>query len=167
MAGIVLAGVLPWACRTLLKERRPSMSESENEKITQDTFAAWNAHDAERYVEFISDDYVWESDAFPFPIRGREAVKTVMQMYFAAFPDIQFEIETTVASGNFVAKAWIATGTHKGEFLGVPATNKRVSLRGCTMIELKDGKIVKSTAYSDRMALMQQLGAMKSAAAAS
>jgi steroid delta-isomerase-like uncharacterized protein len=143
------------------------MSESENEKITQETFAAWNAHDPDRYVESITDDYVWESDSFPFPIRGRDAVKTVMKMYFAAFPDLKFEIEASVASGNHVAKAWIATGTHKGEFLGVPATNKPVSLRGCTMIELKDGKIVKSTAYTDRMALIQQLGVTKFAAAAS
>src|SRR5580698_801718 len=105
------------------------MSASENERITEETFAAWNAHDLERYVESITDDYVWESDSFPIPIRGREAVKTVMKMYFAAFPDMQFEIEATVASGNHVAKAWIATGTHKGEFLGVPATNKRVSVR--------------------------------------
>lgn len=142
------------------------MPESENEKITQETFAAWNAHDPERYVEWITDDYVWESDAFPFPIRGREAVKTVMKMYFAAFPDMQFEIEATVASGNHVVKAWIVTGTHKGDFLGVPATNKRVSVRGCTLIELRDGKIAKSVAYSDRMALMQQLGAMKFTAAA-
>jgi steroid delta-isomerase-like uncharacterized protein len=143
------------------------MPTSENERITDETFAAWNAHDPERYVEWIADDYVWESDSFPFPIKGREAVKTVMKMYFAAFPDIKFEIETSVASGNCVAKAWIATGTHKAEFLGVPATNKQVSVRGCTIIELKDGKIVKSTAYSDRMALMEQFGITKPAASAS
>jgi steroid delta-isomerase-like uncharacterized protein len=143
------------------------MSAFENERITKETFAAWNAHDPEAYVAHIADDYVWESEAFPKPVRGREEVKATMKAYFAAFPDMHLQVETSVVTDNYVVKAWIATGTHKGEFLGVPATNNRVSVRGCTVVEFKDGKVVKSTSYSDRMTLLEQLGALKSAAAAS
>jgi steroid delta-isomerase-like uncharacterized protein len=143
------------------------MPVSENERITQETFAAWNAHDPEAYAAHIADDYVWESESFPEPVRGKEAVKATMRANFAAFPDLHLEVETSVASDNHVAKTWIATGTHKGESLGVPATNKHVSVRGCTVVEIKDGRVVKSTSYSDRMTLLQQLGVLKSAAAAS
>jgi steroid delta-isomerase-like uncharacterized protein len=141
------------------------MSVVENERITQETFAAWNAHDPELYTAHVADDYVWESDWLPNPVRGPQEVKVAMQAYFTAFPDLRLDVETTIASDNVVAKTWTATGTHKGEFLGVPATNKHVSARGCTVVELEDGKVIKSTTYSDRMTLLKQLGVLKSVAA--
>ena len=58
-----------------------------------------------------------------------------------------------------MAVRWRATGTHKGEFNGIAPTNRQVNLRGCTVTEIKNGQVVKSASYSDRLTLLEQLGA--------
>jgi steroid delta-isomerase-like uncharacterized protein len=88
-----------------------------------------------------------------------------MAVYFTAFPDLRMDIDTTIAADNHVVICWTVSGTHEGEFMGVPATHKHASVRGCTVTELSDGKIVKSATYTDRMTLFNQLGLAKSASA--
>ena len=50
------------------------------------------------------------------------------------------------------------TGTHKGPLLGIPATNKKIDTHGCNVIELRNGKAVRSRLYADNATLFQQLG---------
>jgi len=142
------------------------MSETENRRIIEEAFAAFNAHDADRYVQHVADSYVWESDAFPAPVRGREATKQTLQMFFQGFPDLHLEIEQMITSGDFVVVRWQASGTHKGEFNGIAATNRSAKVRGCTVDEIRNGQVVKSSHYSDQLALLQQLGAAPGKAAA-
>jgi steroid delta-isomerase-like uncharacterized protein len=141
------------------------MSTADNIEIVKQAYAAWNAHDPDQYVQLIADDYVWDTDFFPAPVRGAEETKKAMSVYFTAFPDLRMDIETTIAADNHVVICWTVSGTHQGEFMGIPATHKNASVRGCTVTELRDGKIVKSATYSDRMTLFQQLGLAKSASA--
>ncbi len=79
-------------------------------------------------------------------------------MYFKAFPDLHFDVEQIITSGDYVVGRWRATGTHKGEFNGIEPTNRCVNARGCTVSEIKNGRFVKSATYSDQLALLQQLG---------
>jgi predicted ester cyclase len=65
-----------------------------------------------------------------------------METYLRAFPDLHLAIEQIVATGSFVITRWHATGTHRGELMGIAPTNKGGSVRGCTVNELKNGKIV-------------------------
>jgi steroid delta-isomerase-like uncharacterized protein len=145
------------------------MSETENRRVIEEAFAAFNAHDVDRYVEHLDESYVWESDAFPVPVRGQEAVKQTLQMYFRAFPDLRLEVEQIIVSGDYAVVRWIASGTHEGEFNGIAPTNRVAQSRGCTVDEIRNGLVVKSCQYSDQLALLQQLGAApgKAAAAAS
>jgi len=134
------------------------MSERDNQRLTEDQFAALNAHDLDRYVKNYADSYSWESDAFPTPVRGPEGVRQAMAVYFKAFPDLHFEVDQIIASGDYVVARWRATGTHRGEFNGIAPTNKLVSARGCTVSEIRNGRFAKSATYSDQLALLQQLG---------
>jgi steroid delta-isomerase-like uncharacterized protein len=142
------------------------MSEMENRRIVEDAIAALNAHDLDRYLKHHSDSYVWEFDAFPTPVRGLEAARQAIAAYFKSFPDLHFEIDQIIASGDYIVGRWRVTGTHKGEFNGIAATNKQVSNRGCTVSEIKNGQIIRSATYSDQLALLQQLGAVGKAARA-
>jgi steroid delta-isomerase-like uncharacterized protein len=81
-------------------------------------------------------------------------------MYFAAFPDLQYEIEQILAVGDYVVSRWRATGTHKGNFIGIPATNRSISARGCTVTEIRNGKAIRGRIYADNAALLQQIGAL-------
>ena len=134
------------------------MSETDNRRMIEDTFAALNAHDPDRYVKSLDDSYVTESDALPTPVHGPEGAKQVVVMYFKAFPDLHFKTEQIIASGDYVVVRWRATGTHKGEFNGISPTNRQVSSRGCTVTEIRNGHVVKSSMYSDQLAVLQQLG---------
>ena len=135
------------------------MSETENRQMVKEAFEALNAHDLDRYVKQLAEPYVWEADISPTPIRGPEGTKQAIAVFLKAFPDLHFETDQIIISGDYTAVRWRATGTHKGEFNGIAPTNRQVNLRGCTVTEIKGGQVVKSASYSDRLALLEQLGA--------
>ena len=142
------------------------MSEMDNRRVVEESISALNAHDLDRYLKYHANSFVWEFDAFPAPVRGLEGVKQAIAAYFKAFPDLHFEIDQIIASGDYVVTRWRVAGTHKGEFNGIAPTNRKVSGRGCTVSEIKNGQFVKSATYSDQLALLQQLGAVGKAAGA-
>jgi steroid delta-isomerase-like uncharacterized protein len=53
---------------------------------------------------------------------------------------------------------WSVSGTHKADYLGVPATGRRVELRGITVARFEDGRIANEVVYYDRLAVLEQLG---------
>lgn len=134
------------------------MSETENRQMIKEAFEALNAHDLNRYVKQLAESYVWEADISPTPIRGPEGAKQAVAVYFKAFPDLHFETDQVIVSGDSTVVRWRATGTHKAEFNGIAPTNRQVNLRGCMVTEIKNGQVVKSASYSDRLALLEQLG---------
>jgi len=87
-------------------------------------------------------------------------------MYVRAFPDLHIEIEQIFSSGDYVTLRWLATGTHGGELMGIAPTNRRAVTHGCTIDEIRDGKIVREWAYWDTGNLLRQLGVLPSPAAA-
>src|SRR5215207_5498285 len=78
----------------------------------------------------------------------------------AGLPDLQVTIEELVAEGDKVAVRRSYAGTHRGELLGIPATGKQVRISGISIFRLAGGKIAEHWEQLDRLALMQQLGAL-------
>jgi len=136
------------------------MNEQENIELARKQIAAFNAHNIDEYVSRIDESYVGESESPLSPVRGRDGVRKVLQLLFGAFPDLELEIEQILASGDFVMGRYRATGTHKANYLGISATNKRVSFQGCNVVELRDGKAIRSRIYADNALLYQQLGVL-------
>jgi steroid delta-isomerase-like uncharacterized protein len=92
---------------------------------------------------------------FPAGIAG---VKQMAAMYRSAFPDVRSTIEDLVAEGDKVVVRWSATGTHRGELMGIPATGKRVTVTGIVIDRIAGGKIVEHWESFDQLSMMQQLG---------
>ena len=136
------------------------MSEKENAQLAEQVVAAINARDFNRYVSFLDESYVMESEVLPAPVRGPQAARQAMEMRVAAFPDMRIEIEQILTSGDHVVVRARMTGTHKGNFAGIAATNKPVSVQGCTVTEIRNGKAIRSRAYADNAAMFQQLGVL-------
>lgn len=134
------------------------MSEQENLGVSRKIFEAYNAHDAERYAALLDEGHVWETDTLPAPAKGREAARQTMQMYFDAFPDLHFDIDSMIASGNYVITRWRVTGTHRGEFMGIPPTNRKSEVHGCSVAEFRNGKATHAWVYWDTGHLLRQLG---------
>jgi steroid delta-isomerase-like uncharacterized protein len=136
------------------------MADPDIQTIARRFFDTWNAHDADAHVKFLSSDYVAESDTFTEPVRGPEAARAVISNYFTAFPDLNVTVETMLASGDVVTVRWRASGTHRGPLLGVAPTQRQAQVRGCTVLEIRNGKVTRQWIYWDTGHLLRQLGAL-------
>ena len=111
--------------------------------------------------EFAAEDFV-EYVPFPGQGPGREGLKYAISIFLSAFPDIQWMLEEQIAEGEKVVSRFTMTGTHLGDFLGIPATGKSVKVWGVVIDEVRDGKFAGSRIIMDTLGLMQQLGAIPS-----
>ncbi len=113
--------------------------------------------------ELLDERHVVESDTLPAPLTGRDAGRQFIQMYVSAFPDLHFDIDPIFGHGDFVATRWTATGTHRGELMGIKPTNRRTVTHGCSVGQLKNGKAVHDWIYWDTGYLLRQLGVLPAA----
>jgi len=112
------------------------MAEQDNVRVLREVFDAWNQHDANRLMKLVDEKFIGETDTLPAPIVGREAAGQTMQMYVRAFPDLRFNIDQMIASGDNVVTRWTATGTQRGELMGIAATNRSTTTHGCVVAEV-------------------------------
>lgn len=107
--------------------------------------------------EIVQENFV-ELDPLPGQRQGREGLKEVIAMLRAAFPDIHWVIDETIAAGEKVVTRFTWTGTHRGPFLGIPATGRSVTVKGVVIDRLSKGKMADSRILMDSLGMMQQLG---------
>jgi steroid delta-isomerase-like uncharacterized protein len=134
------------------------MSDKENTQFAEQAIAAINERNLDRYLQMLDESFTMENEMLPAPLKGREAVRQFFESYFKGIPDLHLEIEQVITSGDYVVVRSHLTGTHKGPLMGIPATNKKIDTHGCNVIQLRDGKAVRSRLYSDNATLFQQLG---------
>jgi steroid delta-isomerase-like uncharacterized protein len=121
--------------------------------------AAFTANDADGLRATATGDYV---DHWPMPgtepgIEGTIAFRAGVA---DAFPDMDQVIDEVIESGDTLASRWHVTGTHKGEFMGIPATGNKVEMNGMSFYKLRDGKVAEIWNMPDIATLMEQLGAL-------
>jgi steroid delta-isomerase-like uncharacterized protein len=109
--------------------------------------------------ELVAAEFV-EHEELPGFKPGREGLKDFFTMYRAAFPDLHFQVNDLVAKGDKVWAYITIHGTHKGQFMDLAATGKKIEVKGFDIIRIVDGKAVEHWGLTDTMAMMQQLGAM-------
>ena len=102
--------------------------------------------------------------AFNYPAPGAtpdlKGYKQTVTGLCSPFADIRCTAEDVVAEGDKVAVRWIWRGTHKGEFMGIPATGKQVTITGISILRIAGGKIVEEWGEMNSLGMMQQLGAL-------
>ncbi|GIK38366.1 MAG: hypothetical protein BroJett011_21990 [Chloroflexota bacterium] len=108
--------------------------------------------------EFLIPDFVEHEELPPGIPPGREAPKVLFTMLRSAFPDFKATIEHLIAEGDEVVLHMTWTGTHEGEFMGIPPTGKRISINVIDILGIAEGKFVEHWGVMDSMAMMQQLG---------
>lgn len=111
--------------------------------------------------EIVAEDFV-ELDPLPRQRQGREGLVEVLRGMLAAFPDIHWVVEEMVAEREKVVTRFTWTGTHRGTFLGIPATGKGVAVKGVVIDRVVGGKMTDSRILMDTMGMMQQLGVVPS-----
>lgn len=86
----------------------------------------------------------------------------MVRIFQNAFPDMKGAVEDVVAEGNKVAVRFSGTGTHQGEFFGIPPTGKPIKSTGINIFRIEDGKIVEHWNNADDLGVLQQLGVIPS-----
>jgi steroid delta-isomerase-like uncharacterized protein len=135
-------------------------AEEQNIQRVHERVAMLNKRDFSSYVAPLGQSFVGESGAVPGGILGAQSAQKELMKMMIAFPDLHLEVEQVIAKGDFVVSCIKLTGTHKGTYAGIPATNKTVSWGVCTVSEVRDGHTVRSRLYGDSGALLRQIGAI-------
>ena len=100
-----------------------------------------------------------DHDPMPGQPQGREGQRATCQMIVDGVSDRSVE-DDVLAVDDKVIENWTFTGTHTGDFLGVPATGKRLSVRGMEIWRLDQGQIVERWGVIDVAGAMEQLGVL-------
>ncbi|MCP4359273.1 MAG: ester cyclase [Chloroflexi bacterium] len=136
------------------------MTLARNKDVVQKSYeVVWNKHNLDAVEELYASDYITRS-GLPGVSPDRKGFKDWVNLTTHAFPDIEFTVKDQLAEGNEVVTRWEAHGTQQGEFMGIPASGKEISVTGLSINRLQDGKIKESWVEWDSLGLLQQLGAL-------
>ena len=120
-----------------------------------------NRGDLDIATECFAPEYVNHLPGEPEPQRGIEAWKAMFQSFRTGFPDMATKLETLICEDELVAVRHRWTGTHDGDYEGVPPTGTRVTFTGCDIYRVVDGKIVEEWSEYDELGILRQIGALK------
>lgn len=135
------------------------MSVAEQRSVIQRWIAAWNARNLDAAVELLAEEYVRHDANLP-EVVGPLAQREFLAGLFMAFPDLDLQPERIIAQENLVVVHFTVRATHRGEFMGMPATGREVMIQGVDIFRLIGDKIAEQWVVMDVLGLMQQLGAV-------
>ncbi len=132
-------------------------TEARNKAIAQKVFDGLNQRDLS-YAELYSPDCKYYLPSSSPNATTREDDIQASLANWQAFPDMLFRVEEMIAEGDMVAARFTITGTHKGEWFGVPASDKYLQSGGLIILRFTDGKIIEQREDFDLLGTFMQLG---------
>ena len=152
----LFAALTPFQCS--VKKEVTMSTEKSKFVVLRFVKEVQNQHDVSAMDGLFSSDFIDHSGISALP--NLEGAKQFFTMFFTAFPDIQVTIHDLCVSEDKVWARKTFHGTHQGEFMGIPPTNKSVEIKVIDIHRVVDGKITEHWAVGDMLGLMQQLGAI-------
>lgn len=122
--------------------------------------AAWRDHDAATLAAGHSPTGVVVSPTGGV-LEGRGDIERIYRVWFTAFPDLVFSVEDLVIEDDRAAVLGRVSGTHAGEFFGMPATRRKIEVACCFFYRLQDGLIVHERRILDFTGLLVQVGVLR------
>jgi steroid delta-isomerase-like uncharacterized protein len=136
------------------------MSTEENKRLlVRWPEEVFNQGNLDAVDELASADVVWHGPHPAPDCVGTEAIKQIVRDFRAAFPDLHIAINELIAEGDKTVHRATTTGTHQGEFLGIPPTGKHVTLTSMSICRWDGGKLVEGWDEADFCGLKQRLKA--------
>ena len=131
---------------------------AENKAIVSDAISdVVSGGNFDRIDELYGSDLINHRSAGE-KLRGPAAFREWMAEVHTGFPDFEATEEFSFCEGDMVASRLTYSGTHDGEFMGIPATGEYVKVTGTTINRIEDGKIVESWPETDFLGVLQQVG---------
>jgi predicted ester cyclase len=125
-------------------------------RLRQDIDEIWHKGNLRQIDERCSPDFV-DHDVLAGDL-DREGFKQFVLAIRNAFPDVRFRLDDVIISNDVATVRWTATGTHRGEFMGVAPTGRGVSVTGLQLLRFIGGQQREMWVNWDVFSLMRQLG---------
>jgi steroid delta-isomerase-like uncharacterized protein len=135
------------------------MSLEQNKAIVSRYQEIYNSNQLDALTEVVSEDLLTPK-IMPGYGDGVEGGRNIHNTTLIGMPDWRTEIEDLIAEGDKVVARIRMTGTHTGDFYGIPATGKRVEFTGIYIVRIANGKIIEHWGEEDAVSLLTQLGVM-------
>jgi steroid delta-isomerase-like uncharacterized protein len=116
-----------------------------------------NQRDIDGFREMLHPDFTYQGAGGPVQ-HGIDVGVGVVETFTTAFPDLKLTITNQYTDGDVSVVEFTATGTHKAELEGIPATGKSVTVKVVDVVTVRDGKVLGEREYYDQLGMMQQLG---------
>jgi predicted ester cyclase len=155
----VASSLIPLASGTALPAHAADRAKI-NRKLLQAFLDALTTHDMKAFASlYVENGYIQHQTLATnaTSLAGREAVVTYFAKRIEAFPDLVVTSDVSVTEGDLICANVVYAGTHKGEYLGVQPTGKRVTFNSTDIIKVRDGKFVEHWGAADLFGLIQQL----------
>lgn len=120
----------------------------------------WNKGNVKALGELTAENYTYTLNGQP--ARDREAMEQFLSSVHLAFPDWKVHIIDIIVEGGKAAVRWSGEVTHKGVFLGMKPTGRRINVTGINIYHIENCKISKEFELMDSLGMLQQLGAVHS-----
>lgn len=161
-SGLILCSAFACQDKTaqaeLEKYRAQAKLREQNKVLIKLMWETWDKRDFEAWKQMHAPEYVYYSPSNSVkPLTIEETIE-MGRTFFNSFPDAYNSIEELITVGDKVITRWVLRGTHKGEFVGIPATGNRVENTGIMISRILNGKVIEDREDYDSLSLMQQLG---------
>ena len=138
------------------------LTAQDNATIVRAHYDAINRRDIDKNLTLLSDDVKWVNIPFNANYSGHKGYREFLSNWTTAMPDCKVEIVNVVAGDEWTAVEFIGRGTHTGPMVGpqgtIPATQKKLDLKFCELLRVKDGLISQVHVYFDAATMMRQFG---------
>jgi steroid delta-isomerase-like uncharacterized protein len=139
----------------------PHAAPDTNVELVEQFFAdVLNGGNPGRAVELLTADFIAHHPALPGGQGSAADMAQLLGGFRRAFPDLRYTVLDRVADENRVVFRWLATGTHRGSFWGVEATEAGVRVEGMDAFRVANGRLAEAWAQSDMLGLLIQIGAV-------
>ena len=138
-----------------------SVATTEANRLLMPRFVQFiNTADAQLASALVSPEASFFVPGRPDPVSGPAGYLEIIHMMRAGFPDIQWTLEETIAEGDNIVARYTMRGTHRGAFMGIPPTNKKIAVQALNIYRFSNGQIREELGQPDLLGLLQQIGGL-------
>jgi steroid delta-isomerase-like uncharacterized protein len=138
------------------------VSEETKENMRRVWEEAFGQGRVEVVDEVLHSNFVcWDPNSETGEIRGADTIKSEIEYFRNAVPDLTYTVDDQIVEGDMVVSRYTASGTHQGEFFGVPGSGKRIEMTGINIDRFDEsGKLVEEWVEYDLLGAMRKIGAI-------
>ena len=132
------------------------------EKYLHEYYQAWSSQNADAVMEFFTEESTFEDLAFAVKFAGLEQIRSFVDLTYAGSPDFHIQPTQIIVDKDKAAATWTMSGTHSGDFPGLPATGKHFQVRAVSIVKFEGQKIKEMTDYWNLLDFQRSVGLIES-----